>query len=327
MALSEGLGALAGGIAVLGGVGGKGGMPQYQEILQLARDLQAQDFDTRALAAAKLQQVAQVNPALYQAIVPQGYQGINEDPAMKEAQLRSLAGMERVAQEGLTSEDKVLAGEAQRAMQTAQTRGINASLQNLAERGKLSGGSELQARLAAGQQSAEMGAQFGGDLQKLAIQNQLNAMGEASQMAGGVRGQDLTAQQAAAQIANRFNEFVSNMQNQAAQNNAQNTQQARMANAQNAQGIANQNQMLDYQNRVRNQEYGNATKQQVWENDLSKYGAMTGALTQWGRARDAEKQGKINAITGIGQGVGAIGDFAGSYGTSSLLGGGKKAGV
>ena len=311
---SEGIGALFGGIASLAGVGGEGGMPIYKEMFQLVKDLKNTDPDVRALAAAKLKQVAEVNPALYKAIVPEGYQGIQEDPRLKEAQLQSLQGMQRVAQEGLPTEDRILAGEAQRAMNQAQTRGINASLMNLSERGRLSGGAELQARLAAGQQSSEMGASFGRDLQKLAIQNRLNAMDQSSQMAGNIRGQDLTAQQSAAQIANRFNEFVSTMQNQAAQNNAQNTQQARMANTQSAQGISNQNQMLDYQNRIRNQEYPNAMRQQGYENELSKLGILIPTANKYAFGLDAEKQGKINAITGLGQGIGAAGSLFASGG-------------
>ena len=326
MALAEGLGALGGGIAVLGGLGGEGGMGTYQDIVKLWQDLESPDFDTRQIAAAQLKQVAEVNPALYQATVPDGYQGIADSPDMRASQERALQGRERVSREGLPAEDKILANQAGQAVQGAHQRGVEAAIQNMAERGKLSGGSELAARIGAGQQSATLAGQLGADLQKLSIGNRQQALGQVGDVAGSIRGQDLTAQDRAAQIANRFNEFVSTLKNQALSQNAQNTQQARMANASTANDLAMRNAMNAQQMRIRGQEYPNQLAQQQFGNEVTKLGGLTQSMQQLAWAKDAEKAGRERAIAGIGTGIGAAGDFAGSYGTSSLLGG-KKAGV
>lgn len=307
------IGSAAGGI--LGAVGGltnlfgQGGMNEYEEAARIIEAVKDPNFDISQLTPAQLAIVAQLEPALYQARVPEEMRNIVERPEVMQAQMGALKGWEKIAQEGLPEEDRLLANEAQRAMATEHRRGVEATLRNLAERGRLSGGAEIAARLGASQQVADLGRDLGSDLQRAAIQNRLAALAQSGQLSGEIRGQDIESTARSADIANRFNQYIADTLNQASRFNAEQQMRSNQWNAANVQDTANRNAMMAYQNRARNQEYANQMKGQLSNFQLQKAGMVSGAKQKLGWAKDAEKAGKINALAGLGYGLGSVGDF------------------
>jgi len=318
--IGESLGALGAGIGGL--LIGGGGMDEYKKALEVIKAVQEPNFDKSKITPEQWKLVAQYKPEIYRQEAPEEVKNLVDTPAMKQAQYKALGQLQEIADKGLGEADRLAAIEAQNAMQMQQHRGSESMLQDLAARGRLGGGSELRARLASGQQAAELGRGMGSDLQKQAIQNRLNAIMQSGNLAGEIRGQDVDTSRQAAEIINRYNLANRQLAAQTGLQNAQSQNQANLWNAQNAQNTANQNTQTANQFKVYNQQYPNQMNQQEFQNSMNKAGALSGAYNQYGWAKDAERQGKINALAGIGQGIGGLGDTAFSaYSGGGLLGG------
>jgi hypothetical protein len=304
--IGGGVGSAAGGIAVLLGAGGKGGDAERKRALQVWDKLKAVDFDFREIPAPDLKVFATIFPQLYTAVAPLQPTLVKDSGEMRDVQLRSLAHLERVAQEGLPTAERVAAQEAQRSVGNEAQRAQESALEDLAQRGRLSGGDEIAARIVGNQGARNMAAQQGADLAKLSSANRLYGTQAAADLAGNVRGADTALSGRNADIINRFNEIVSQLGTEQAQANAAATNQANFYNAQTKQQVGTQNALGGYEAATANLQRKNALKQQGYENELARLKGLTVQLDSLAEQKDEERRNKIAAISGIGQGVGSI---------------------
>lgn len=304
--IGQGVGSLAGGIANLAGLAGPGGEDKYRDALRVWEKLQTSDFDMRSLSPPELRVVAEVFPALYDAAVPTEMQEIAGSPEAREAQVESLTGMRELGRTGLTDVDRLSNVRAQEAMAQSSRREREAVLRNLAARGQLGGGDELQARLATTGEQANQASDMGARLAEQAALRRVGAMGSAGQMAGQLRAADVGEQTARADVSQRFNELVYGALNRANQQNAAMQQQADMWNAGNVQNIANQNELARYQSQLSDIERQNRLRAGSFGQDVTKAEGQTGALKTLGGYKDQQQANRISGIQGAAEGAGGI---------------------
>ena len=301
-----GLGGAIGNVAILAGAAGKGGAKSYKAALDVWKKLQDPNFDMRSLSAPELQVVGQYFPQVYNAIVPQQAQTISEDPATRAAQMGSLEHLQQYQNTDLPLSEKIAAQNAQASVQDASRRAQQSVMSELAQRGRLGAGDEIQARQGANQQAANLAHGLGSDLTQQSIQARLQANQGAGQLAGQIRGQDLGAVAQNAEIMNRFNEMVANQRNSAAQYGAAARERSQAANIGNAQDVSNQNALNSYNVASQNLNRQNALRGDLFNSQLARTQGTANAYNQYGLAQDAQQAAKAAAIRGIGQGVGQV---------------------
>jgi hypothetical protein len=283
-------------------------MKYYKKPIQLYEGTETPEYDMDALAPYLQQMVAQYDPSTYQGEPLPGVSNLSDSPELRTSQLKALKRLEQVAGEGLPEQDRLIANEIQQAMLGGHRRTTNAALEDLAARGRLGGGTELRARLAAGQQAAEMGRGMGSDLQRQGISNRLNAIQQSGNLSGDIRAQDVDTTRQAAEIINRYNLAGAQMAQQSGLANAQMMNQGKLYNAQTQNQNQAANAQMQNQFQMRNQDTKNALLGRGYQDTMQKNAALSGAYGNYGSALDAERAGRINAIAGIGKGVGSIGD-------------------
>lgn len=312
--LLGGVGGAIGNIAVLAGAAGKGGLGEYKQIPDLWRKLKESDFDFRSLSAPELQVLAQYSPELYQAVVPREFQQVQDSPGLRQTQMGALDRLQQASTGDLPILERQAQQQAQRGILGSYKTAQEDALQQLAQRGRLGAGDEIQARLAAGSQAqnlaADMGSQIAGDN----ANRRLGLQQTVGQMAGGLRGQDFQNRLANAEITNRFNELAAGYQNQAAQYNAGARERAQGAREGLKQNVADTNVMNRYGTTLENLNRQNALRDQLFGQQVTKTQGLSGALGQLGWAKDAEKAAKAQAIRGIGQGLGQTAGGLGGLG-------------
>jgi hypothetical protein len=220
---------------------------------------------------------------------------ISEDPALRQIQLRALEKMSGLAETGLSAEDELGFFKARQVGDQMARAGTQNAIENAAARGVGGSGLEFAMRESASQGGAQRAQEAA--LERAAVSARERALANQAygQAAGGVRSQDLGVNQANTNIINQFNQA-----NTTARNNAQ----------------------------MYNREQANATKQQNFQNDFQKRGAVTGANQQVAQnylADAASSASNRNAMIGAGIGAGT----AIATGGASLFGDAakKKAGT
>lgn len=316
MALGESLGGIIGGVINLADPP-QGSKKYAKQALGLWRDLPEPEYDDRDIPWQQLLLAGEITPEIYEAVVTGDVAQIQEDPQTREAQLRAMLGMEQVSREGLPLQDRLLAEEAQRAVGSEFGRANDAIMQNLAARGRAGGGSELAARLAASGAAAEMARGMGSDLAQQSVGNRLMALREAERMGGSIRGQDVQTANLNAQMQNRYNEWLSNLRTQAAQNAAQSRQAAQNANLQQRQRLSDANILGRMGTAQQNQARRNDLQDRLFRARTQKVQGQTGALQGVAQAQLAREQAKAENIKGVAGGVGGIVDSV-----TQLVGGG-----
>lgn len=309
-----GLGGAVGNLAVLFGAAGDDGQSYRQQAADLFRGIQLPNLDDSSIADPVLREVAARQAVTYDPRIVGGPQLVKEDPRIRGSQLQDLAFLNQVRDQGLTEQDRILADQAQRSLAQEHTRANEATLRNLAARGRLGGGSELAARAMAGQQASEMARGMGQDLASLAVSNRLQGAQMGSSLASNLRLQDLTAEQSRSDAITRHNELMTALFSQANRDNAGAQERAQAANVAARQGRADQNVMNRFGNQVGNQNRRNEIRQQGFQNQLARANGQAGALGALGQGQDARQAARAGSLrsfgTGIGQGVGGAFDFA-----------------
>lgn len=307
--IGGGLGGIVGGIAALAGAGGSGGDRERKRALQIWEQLKAVDFDLREIPAPDLQVFATVYPQLYEAVLPLNPETVRDSTEMRGVQLQSLAKLQQIAREGLPTAERIAAQEAQRRVGAEAERAQEAVLSDLAQRGRLSGGDEIAARIVGNQGAMNLASQQGTDLATLGNANRLGATMGAANLAGGMRSTDINRGAMNADIINRFNQIVSQLGTQQNAANAAAKSSAQMYNAATKQGVGEQDALSGYQAATANLQRKNALKQQGYENEITKLRGLSGQLGMTAAQKDEERRARLAAISGIGSGVG---DIAGS---------------
>lgn len=301
-----GIGSLIGGPLVLAGLGGPSGQADRQKAVDAWEKLKLVNFDMREIPPEQIKVFAEIFPELYQAVLPLQPTQVQDSTEMRNVQLQSLAKLQQMAQEGLPTAERIAAQEAQRSVGAQAQRNQESVLQDLAQRGRLSAGDEIAARIAGNQGATNLAAQQGNDLAQMGTQNRLAGIQGAANLGGSIRSADINLRSQNADIINRFNEIVSALGTQQAQENAAAKGQANLYNAQTAQHVGETNALAQTQAAQRNQEYQNTLRQQGYQNELDKLKGYTQQLDLLAAGQDLEKQNKDKAIMATAQGGGSL---------------------
>ena len=302
--LIGGLGGLVGAAAVLGGAAGKGGEPTLKKAVNRWDQLPLPELDQSQLSWEELQVLAQENPTLYSAIVPTAVQTGQDSAALQGRQAEALAQMQQIAQEGMPVADRLAAQEAQSRVSGSARMAQQAVLRDLAERGRLGAGDEIQARLGASQQASTLGRGMAADLATQSQNARMAGIQSYGQMAGEQRQQGFENSNTTANVVNNFNNLVANMRNQAAASNAAAQTQAQAANAQTKQRLGETNAVGRMDTNATNLANRNALRQQGFDNSVTKTQGVTGAMSNLATGQYAGQAGKENAILAMGGGGG-----------------------
>lgn len=316
--LGGGVGSLVGGIINLGRGESDRAKRMYKQSLQTWQQvwdkIQNANFDYTQLSPPEMQVWAQMSPETYNAFVPPEVQEIAESPELRGVQEETLGQLQQVQREGLPLVDRLQAQGAQQAIAKEARRGQQAILRELAARGRLGGGDELQARMIAGQQQSNLARDMGQDLARESILRKLSAGSQAAQLAGQMRQQDLNPQLANQQAWERYNALVANLRNQAAQSNAAARERAQQYNVGTKQRVGEARELSKYTTDLENINRTNELKQRQLQNLMSAAGGMSGAYQNMGNLYQRQHQQKGQGIMQTAQGLGkTAGSIAGMF--------------
>lgn len=230
-----------------------------------------------------------IAPELYQTEAA-NYELINEDPVVKSRQMENLARLAGLAESGLSEVDAAGYAKAKRAGEQTARAGRDAVLQDAQARGVAGGGLEFAMKEIANQGGAERAQEAG--LQQAADSARQRAMYQQAYGSAldSVRGQDLRANSANADIINQFNKANTAQRNQVSMGNTDLRNNAQMTNQQGRRDV----------------------KQQNFSNQMARAGGVAGANTAMAggyAAQNAANTADRNMWTGIlaQAGMGAMG--------------------
>lgn len=304
--LGAGLGDLIGGITTLAD---PPDLKKYsKQELELWRALGLPQYSEETIPWQQLLLQGELDPGLgmYDPVISGDVSTIQEDPALRESQLRAMLGFERVGREGLPLQDRLLADEAQRAVAGEFGRANEGIMRDFAARGRGGGGTELAARLQASGAGAELARGLGSDLAQMSIQNRLMGMREAGGMAGDIRGMDARTAALNSEMQNRWNQWLSGLQTTAAQNAARARDEAQRYNLGNRQRLHEENVLGGYGSRLGERQRQDDLQDRGFEAAYRKTLGQAGALENVALSQADREAAKAAAIKGIGRGTGSI---------------------
>lgn len=302
--LLESIGGLIGGAAVAAGAAGKGGKKQHAQALDVWKRLQLSDFDFTTLDPPELRILAEQMPEVYEAVVPDEFREIVDSEIGRSGQITALGQLQDVAREGMPLVDRMQAAEAARQVSGASAAANQAVLRELASRGALSGGDELQARLAANQTGANLARDLGSDLATQAALRRLSGVEAAGQAAGQLRAGDVDVASRNAEIANRFSTIFSQLKTQQAADAAAARERAGAYNVNLANQTGQANVANRYSTQLENLNRQNQLRQAQFGQELQKTSGLSGAYTDYANYKDKLMQQKAQALVSTGQGAG-----------------------
>lgn len=311
--------------AMISVVGGMAGRAAQSNDMEHAFNTAQQAYDqivavgappdlAKQIVLDQFKQVGLMTPQLEQAINlgPSKVANIQEDPALRQAQMGALTQMQGMAKSGFSPQDYAALLQQTNSINSAAQAKQNQIIQDMQSRGldaRGSSGAELAARLAGAQGANNQQQQAGLDIAGQASQRALQAMSNAGQMSGQLRGQDFSNAMAKANAADAFRQF--DVQNQLAQQTRNTAAQnaAQEYNLNNAQNIANMNTQQTNAERYRQAE----AQRQYWQDQMSQATAKSNALLGKAGVYNAQAQNTGNAFNsvagGLASGVGAYNDY------------------
>lgn len=311
--LGSGIGGAVGGVVGLL-TAGKGGEEDLKRAAQLWKDLQTSDFDFRELSPPQLRLLATATPELFQSYAPEEFQQIADSPEARAGQVRALGQMQEYAETGEPLVDRLNRQAAARNVQDASAGARAAALRNLAARGNLGAGDEIQASLAGSAQASNLGRDLASEAAREAALRRMGAVGQAGQMAGQLRGADVELAGRNADISNRYKELFANTMNQANMYNAGARERAAAYNVGQTQRLGDTNEQARYETALENLNRKNRLKGDIFQQQLAKTQGLADVYGQLSDAKYAERAARIGNAQSIGSGVGGAAGSAFSFG-------------
>lgn len=319
MAETQG-GGIGGGLgSAIGGIIGLAGQKSEKKYFRLLRNMMLElkenqpDLLSRDLAPAQLSIAGEYLPQTYDAQFAGDPTQPEGDPRTREEQMGALRYLGQMRDEGLPLAERLVADEMQREVSGEAQRAQQAVLRNLAERGRLSGGDEIAARIQANQQASELARGSGSDLARQAVLNRFSANESLADLASGVRSQDFGESAQRANVLNDFNQWASNLMTQSARDSATMGQQAQFANIGRDQQVSDQNENNRREAALENLMRENLVRQQEYENRKGLFGDV--ALPTYQGLTNIQihqNDARVKNAQGIGQGIGqAVGAAVG----------------
>lgn len=308
-ALGGPMGAMLGGSAggLLGGLFGGGASDDAIEALKKAQAaIQSIPVPTPKDMQLVLQPLVQqgiLSPEAYSTILqqPSQFLNINLDQAPRNAEMAALSQLQDVAKEGgKDAEFRAAMNDAENQANTQMQGQTGAILQNAAERGALNSNMTTAAQLADAYAGNANMANAGVNAAAAAEQRALDAIAQSATLGGNINAQDYSQAAQKAQAIDAINRYNAQNAQQQSNMNVQGQNEAQAGNLDLAQQVA------QYNNQLKNQAatYNAQLPQQVFQDQLSKGGAMAGLaiptanLYQQGSQNQATTQG--NLIGGLG---------------------------
>ncbi len=312
MAIGQGAGGLVGGLANL--FGGSGDDPAQGYLLQsleLLQQIQDPAFDFSDLTAPQLQFIAEVDPQTYEARVPEEVKIIAESEA-RASEERALMGLEDIATGGIPLVDRLAEQSAVEAIAGEAGAAQEGVLSDLAGRGRLGGGTEVQARLEADRDLNSLRATIARELAQDRALRRMDAIGASGQLAGQIRGGDIAREAENAAMINRMNQFIGSLQTDAERFAAQQETANRVREAEGRQRVSDVNRLTAYDVDRENIERRNALQEAIKNFQLRRAGHEVSALGDFGTSRRLERASRERNIENIlGSAGGLVGGLAG----------------
>lgn len=279
-----------------------------QEALQEILALGAPPDLAREIFYQKFQQAGLYTPELEQAIEVgvSKVSEIQEDPALREAQINALSELERRGQTGLTAEDRVNYNQLRNKAVADKEAARQSIVQNMNARGVGGSGVELAAQLASSQGGVNDESAYADRVAADASARALQSIRDAASLGGDIRQQDFNVNNTRAAAEDAFRQF--DVQNQIArqQRNVAERNRATQYNLSEKQRISDMNTNL-YNSELLRQRNAEADNWNMKTN-LAKLRAdakTNQANIKMGQAsQTASTWGGVGA--GIGQGISAI---------------------
>lgn len=319
------IGSALSGIAILAGAGGKGGKGEYKKIVDLWNKLETSNFDFNQLSFPELQMVQEMMPEVYNAVVPDEAKTVLEDPAVRSAQMEAMGLTGQMARGGLPLADRIAGERAQNQIAQEQRGRDMAVMRSLASRGGLGAGDEAQLRMAANASAGNLASDLGQGLQETALNRRLGAAQAYGGLGAQLRYGDFRSGAFNAEAINRFNEQAAAIKNEAARYAAGARERSQEYNVGTRQRLADTEALGRLNLQQQQQGRGDYLQGQQFNQQVTKLGGQTGALTQLGNYKDRDRAAKEAAIAGIGQGVDQT--ISSLYGGGAFGGGGGGGGA
>lgn len=293
---------ISGSIAGLFGVGKDTGSGLDAEALAAIEAVQTPTVQNLTYKLQQLVSQGKITPEQARVVLanPTAFNDIKIDPTAKAAQMKALAKLGEISDEGgMTMADKAYLAKVMSTTAGAARGARGAILQNAQERGVGGSGVELIAQLMGAQGSASDANQAGLDVAAQAQERALQALQATGQMGGQIRGQEFTEASAAAAAKDAIEKFnVANKQDVISAN-------VDRVNAANAANLAERQRISDTNTGLTNEERKIAADayETDFENRMKKAAAKAGQL---GSMADAKRQNQASkdAFTGAVLGTG-----------------------
>lgn len=273
-------------------------MAEMQKAIQL-QEKAVQEFKNIGIPDIEAQKLALEVPELVlssedEKILKSAREKIQEDPKLKETQLKALEELETRGEEGFIEEDKARY-EALRRRTGEDDEARQASiLQSMAERGALDSGAQLAAQLGSSQEATQRQAEMGEQMAAEAAAARRDALSRAAQTASGISAEDYSRQGDLAQARDEIARFNASV-------------------AQRDTTAKRQQELLEAETANVQQRHNKNLIQQRFQNQLNRargiQGATSGAAQayqQMGQGKAMADQAKAGAIRGT---IGAIAGF------------------
>ena len=232
---------------------------------------------------------------------------VQEDPALKQAQLAALSSMQDASRTGFDAGTEADIRASRMDIEEGVQGALGQIQQQMAARGQAGGGAELAMKLQAAQEGERRASEESDRMAAMAAQNALQAMARSGQMAGDIRSQDFGVESARAGAEDQFNLQEWGARNARQTRNVGSENEAAMRNLAEKQRIADENTSVENAERQRM----NTARRDAWKDKLHLAEAKAG---QYGQEQDyyqGESKRKAGMASGIGSGIGtAAGGYA-----------------
>lgn len=228
------------------------------------------------------------------------FRTIQEDPALREAQLQALNKFKQQSETGLGAEERAALNQIQQATRQDVRAKQEQILADAARRGQAGGGAALIAQLQASQAGADQASQQGNELAALIAQRVRQGAQDMSGAAGSLRSQDYGVASDRARAIDERNRFLNQNAVARQMRNVSSRNEAQQYNLQNAQRLGEMNTNLANQEKLRQ----NEAERQFYQDKLNLAQAKANARTgQQQFYQDQAKQTQ-EMFTGLGKSVG-----------------------
>lgn len=333
-----GLGAIVGGIAGLFGGGPSdeelAAQEAQRQAIEAIKSIEIPDLD-KALLIQQYQQNGTLSPELIQNLNLNADQKqlLTEKPETLARQQYAMNALKQMSQTGMSAQDLAQMQEARSAVAEDTSAKTNQLLQQAQMRGQLGAGDTLASQLMSAQQGGQRASKEALQTAAAAGQARQQALSQYGNMAGQVRGQDYTTQQANMQNELARQRFLDENSLGRQQANVAAKNQANMYNLQRQQGVGDMNVGGSIQELQRQRE-AQAQESQL---ELKKGELLSKAYT--GQAEAAQKAAAAAStsdtamMSGLGSLAGDLGKAGvfgkneAGYGAFGVLGGSTKQGT